>query len=139
MWQQLTADGSVSAQVLTQTNTDPWAKAGVMLRQSTDAGSPYYAAFVTPGNGITVQYRATQGGQASQLAVIAGTAPTYLKVTSSGGSFSAYSSTDGVTWTLITGSTVTFTTTYPLLAGLAVTSHNGGALSTATFNTVNIG
>ena len=83
----LAADGSVSAQVLTQTNTDPWAKAGVMLRQRPMPGSPYYAAFVTPGNGITVQYRATQGGQAAQLAVIAGTVPAYLAVARSGSTF----------------------------------------------------
>src|SRR5207248_10997888 len=67
VWQSLAADGSASAHILSQTNTSTWAKAGVMLRQSTDPGSPYYVALVTPGNGIVVQYRTTQGGNAIQL------------------------------------------------------------------------
>ncbi len=33
-----------------------------MIRSTTDAGSPYYAAFITPGNGVAVQWRATQAG-----------------------------------------------------------------------------
>ena len=45
-----------------QQATDPWAKAGPMIRATTDPGSPYYAVFVTPGNGIAVQWRAAQGG-----------------------------------------------------------------------------
>ena len=143
--QQLSGDGSIQARVVSETNhgyppaaTDPWAKGGVMLRQSTDPGSPYYAVYMTPGNGIVVQDRTTQGGVASQLAAINGTAPTYLKVASSGGSFSAYTSPDGNTWTLIAGSTVNITMTYPLLAGLAITSHQQQVLTTATFDSVSI-
>ena len=36
--QTLAADGTVSAQVTSQTATDPWAKAGVMVRATTDPG-----------------------------------------------------------------------------------------------------
>ena len=137
-WQSLAADGSVSAHVTSQTNTDPWAKAGVMLRQTTDPGSPNYAVFVTPGNGIQVQYRATQGANAVVAASIAGTVPAYLKVSRSGTTFSAYTSTDGTTWTPIAGSSVTISMTGTVLAGLAATSHNTAALSTVAFDTVNV-
>ena len=136
VWQSLAGDGSVSAHVLTQTNTSVWAKAGVMLRQSTDQGSPFYDIVVTPGNGITVQYRTTLGGSAQQLAAIAGTVPTYLMVARSGSTYTAYTSTDGTTWNLVAGSSVTLNMSGSVLAGLAVTSHNGGALSTVTFDTV---
>src|SRR5262249_12620626 len=67
VWQRLAADGTVSARVASQTNTGPWAKAGVMLRQTADAGSAYYALEVTPGNGIVVQYRAVGGLRAVWL------------------------------------------------------------------------
>ena len=50
-----------------------------MLRVSTDPGSPYYAAFVTPANGIAIQWRATQGGSSSQL-LLPGALPAYLMV-----------------------------------------------------------
>jgi outer membrane protein assembly factor BamB len=136
VWQILAANGSVSAHITSQTNTGPWAKAGVMLRSTTDPGSPYFAAFITPGNGITVQYRRTQGGTTAKVATATGTVPTYLEVSRSGGTFSAYVSADGVTWTLIAGSTVILNITGNMLEGLAVTSHHAGALCTVTMDTV---
>src|SRR5258708_10436077 len=122
--QSLAANGSVSARVVSQENTGSWAKAGVMLRQSSDPGSPYYAVFVTPGNGITVQYRNAQGGTTAQPAKITGTVPVYLMVSRSGSTYSAYTSSDGTTWTPVAGSSVTLNMSGSLLAGLAVTSHN---------------
>jgi hypothetical protein len=64
--------------------------------------------------------------------------PTYLAVSRSGSTYSAYTSSDGVTWTLVAGSSITLNMSGPVLAGLAVTSHNGGTLSTATFDTVSV-
>ena len=137
--QTLTGDGTVSAHVTAQQNTSVWAKAGVMLRATTDPGSPYYAAFVTPGQGIAVQWRGTQGGSSSQVSV-PGTVPVYLEIGryTSGPTttYSAYTSPDGVTWTLVPGSAQVLTLPQPLLAGLAVTSHNQGTGSAVTLDTV---
>ena len=136
--QTLAGDGYISAHLTSQTNTNVWAKAGVMMRQSTDPGSPYYAVFVTPGNGIVVQYRTIQGGTTSQIATT-GTAPTYLMMARVGTTFTAYTSSDGATWTLIPGSSITLSAmTGTVLAGLAVTSHNTTSLSTVAFDTVTI-
>src|SRR6266480_4377878 len=136
--QALAANGSVSARAVSQTNTTGWAKAGVMLRQSSDPGSAYYAAFVTPGNGIVVQYRTAQGAGAQQSAGFAGTVPAYLMVARSGNTYTAYTSTNGTTWTVVSGSSVTLNTSGSVLAGLAVTSHDASALSTVTFDTVSV-
>ena len=136
--QALAANGSVSARAVSQTNTTGWAKAGVMLRQSSDPGSAYYAAFVTPGNGIVVQYRTAQGSNAQQSASLTGTVPAYLMVARSGSNYTAYTSSNGTTWTPVAGSSVALNTSGSVLAGLAVTSHDGGALSTVTFDTVSI-
>jgi hypothetical protein len=136
LWQTLSGDGSVSARVASQSNASSNAKAGVMLRASTDPGAPYYAALVTPGSGLKVQVRSAQGGATTKIANPAGTVPVFLKVTRSGSTFTAYTSPDGVTWTLIPGSTTTLTLGTSLLAGLAATSHNTGALSTVTMDTV---
>jgi outer membrane protein assembly factor BamB len=140
VWQQLAADGAVSAHITSQVSTDVWAKAGVMLRLTTDPGSPYYAIEATPGNGIVVQYRATQGGGAQESGQITtGTVPTYLMVARSGPTYSAYTSPDGTTWTLVPGSSVTINSmSGSIMAGLAVTSHNGSLMGSATFDTVNI-
>jgi hypothetical protein len=137
-WQTVTADGAISAHVTSQTNTSSWAKAGVMFRASTNAGAAYYAIFVTPANGISVQYRTASGVSAQHITSVSGTVPAWLKIARSGTAFSAYTSSDGVTWTLVPSSSMTLgNLTGTLLSGLAVTSHNGGALSTATFDTVN--
>jgi outer membrane protein assembly factor BamB len=135
--QPLTADGTMSVRVDSQTNTNAWAKTGVMLRATNDPASPYYAEFVTPGNGIAVQWRATQGAATSQVA-IAGSVPAWLQVARSGGTFTAYTSPDGVNWTAIPGSSVGLTMTGTLLAGLAATSHNGGQMGAVTFDTATL-
>jgi hypothetical protein len=115
-----------------------------MLRATSDPGAAYYAAFVTPSNGISIQYRTTQGGTTTQL-VIPGTVPTYLAVgrstntttTPATVTYTAYTSTDGVTWTPVVGSAIPLNgLTGSLQVGLAVTSHNTGALSTVTGDTV---
>ncbi len=138
LWQSLAADGTISAHILSQQNTEGWAKAGVMLRQTTDPGSPYYGVFMTPSNGITVQYRAAQGNATVQLTLFAGTSPAYFMVGRTGNTYSTYTSSDGITWTIVGGSTVTLNMNGPILAGLAVTSHDVGILGTTTFDTVSI-
>ena len=138
-FQSLAADGGITARVVTQTNTDPWAKAGVMLRASTDSGAAFYAAYITPGNGIVVQYRGANGGSAVQLVQMSGATPIYLKVARSGTTFTAYTSQDGSTWTPIAGSTISSPNlSGAILAGLAVTSHSSGALSSVAFDTVSL-
>ena len=140
VWQSLAADGSVSAHITAQSNSNTWAKAGVMLRLSSDPASPYYAVFVTPGNGITIQYRKAQGGGTTQAIAIAGTVPTYLAVARVGNVYTAYTSSDGVTWTAVTGSTVTLANmSGPVMAGMAATAHTAKVLCTITYDTVNIG
>ncbi len=136
VYQSLAADGSMIANVASQTSTNTWAKGGLMMRLSTDPGSPYYAVFVTPGNGVVVQYRATQGGLTSQV-LTTGTVPVYLEIVRSGTTFTASTSTDGTTWTPVPGSTAGIgALTGSLLRGFAVTSHDTGNLSTVTYNSV---
>jgi hypothetical protein len=134
--QTLAADGSISARVSAQATTSDWAKAGVMLRATTDPGSPNYAIFVTPANGVVVQWRTAQGGTTAQIKST-GTVPVYLKVARTGSSFTASTSPDGSTWTAVPGSTVTLTgLSGAIQRGLAVTSHNQGTGGTVAMDSV---
>jgi glucose/arabinose dehydrogenase len=135
-YQTLAADGGIGAHVTSQTNTSLWAKAGVMLRASTDPGAQSYALLVSPGHGVFVQYRSTPGGTTKAIANVSGVVPLYLKVARSGSTFTAYTSSDGSSWTALAGSTVTIGMSGPLLAGLAVTSHNASTFCTVTMDTV---
>jgi hypothetical protein len=140
-FQWIKEPGNVSAiaHVLTQTKTSPGAKAGVMLRATTAAGSPNYALLVSPGEGIKVQVRKSLNGDTQKLANPTGTTPAWLKITRSGNTYTAYTSRNGSAWTLIPGSTITINLGSTMLAGLAVTSHNNGTLGTVTMGGIKIG
>ncbi|HEV2237151.1 MAG TPA: PQQ-binding-like beta-propeller repeat protein, partial [Ktedonobacterales bacterium] len=138
-WQSLLGDGTLSARVISQTNSNVWAKAGVMLRLSTDPGAPYYAVEMTPANGITVQYRAAQAANAVDAANIAGAVPTWLRIGRVGTTYTAYTSADGLSWAQVPNSAATVAGLGgTLLAGLAVASHDGGNLGSATFDNVTL-
>ena len=129
--QPLTGNGTIVARVTSQSDTDPWAKAGVMIKQSTTGGSPYALLGVTPGNGIAFQY-----GFNASTSGVSYSFPSWLKLTLSGSTVTAYSSADGTTWTEV--GTTTISLTAPVTIGLFTCAHNGGALGTATFDNVSV-
>ena len=124
------------AQVASVQNTDPWAKAGVMIRESTAAGARYAAVFITPGNGVTFQRRTATGGTTVNTVLTGIAAPRYVRLQrASNNSFRAYYSSNGTNWTQI-GSNQTISMANGATMGLAVTSHNDGTLCTSTINNV---
>src|SRR5678815_675750 len=56
VYQVASGDCEIRARVATQQNTDVWAKTGVMIRETTAAGSKQAAMLVTPGSGLAFQY-----------------------------------------------------------------------------------
>jgi hypothetical protein len=126
-------DVTITARVRSVTNTDVWTKAGVMFRESLDAGSKHVMAVVTPGKGVAMQYRAATGG-ASANAQVAGSAPGWVRITRRGQTFTAYWSNDFATWTTI--GSVTIAMNFDLYIGLPVTSHNASATATALFDDI---
>src|SRR5262249_42296951 len=107
----MTGDGALSARAkfvdLPNNPGNDYAKAGVMLRDTTDPGSAYYGAFLTAQHGIMVQFRTVAGdntGQALLADPVQG--PVYLKVVRAGAVYTAYVSTDGAAWQLVDGSAV---------------------------------
>ena len=135
-------DGTISARVVSQaTPNDPWEKTGVMIRSGavTDAQAPYYGVFVTPGHGVVVQWRAAEAAQTNQVQGSAtATAPLWVmasRYTDTAHNlvyYSAYTSTDGVNFTFVPGSTVALSLPGPLTAGIASDSHNSTTKASAT-------
>lgn len=135
--ESVSGDLAVAARVASQANTSTWAKSGVMVRETTAAGSKFIGIYITPSNGVSMQLRSATGGSAVDLARQSGkVAPYYVKLVRSGNTFNGYSSPDGVTWTLVGSTNVTMTTT--VTAGLAVCAHNNTALNTSTFDNVTV-
>ena len=95
----VTGDCTIIARVVSVQNIDPWSKAGVMIRQSLDAGAANAFVAVTPGNGVTWQYRSSAGGGTSWNNTGSLNAPYWVKLVRSGSTFTGYRSPDGANWT----------------------------------------
>jgi hypothetical protein len=116
-------------------NANSWSKAGIMVRESLAPGAANAFVAVTPGNGVTFQYRSSTGGTTVNVATNGMIAPYWVKLVRSGNTFTGYRSPDGVTWTQH-GTPQTFNMASTAYVGLAVTSHNNSSLCTATFDNV---
>jgi hypothetical protein len=113
-----------------------------MMRASTAPSAPVYSAYLTAGGSVTVQWRAYDGVLNRYPATVTTvTSPAYLKIvrtaTVSPPStvFTAFTSTDGTTWTPVPASTVAIDMgSGPYLMGMAATSSTASATTPSTFS-----
>ena len=137
-YKMLTGAGSITARVNSVDNTNAWAKAGVMIRESLEADSAHAMAFVTPAQGIVFEYRPSAGGNnvgnAGQGPEVP--APYWVKIERGiSGNFTASSSTNGSTWqTMGVPENVPMGTN--VYIGLALTSHDAALTCQAVFSNV---
>jgi regulation of enolase protein 1 (concanavalin A-like superfamily)/DNA-directed RNA polymerase subunit RPC12/RpoP len=126
-------DVTLTVRVTGIQDTDPWAKAGLMVRQSLAPDSAYAMALVTSAQGVAFQQRADAGRMAATEMVIPNLrAPYWLRLTRKGGTFMFAASADGTDWTPTNATAIAMND--PVYAGLAVTSHHSGVLCRATFD-----
>ena len=134
-----TGDGAMIVQVTSLQNSDPgsgWAKAGLMFRNDSSAGSANVSIVATAGQGVSFQWRSTAGGSSSFTMNGGITAPIWLKLVRSGANFTGSYSSDGANWIQVGSQTVALNST--VMAGLDVTAHNNSALNTATFTSFSL-
>ncbi|GIH04092.1 hypothetical protein Rhe02_21590 [Rhizocola hellebori] len=109
--QAMTGDGTITARVSQMTGQRlgpdgeqdamaPWAKAGLIVKDGTAAGSAYAAVMVTGAHGVRMQhnYLYDKAGPAGQVTQ---TQPRWLRLTRSGDTITGQSSPDGVTWNTV--------------------------------------
>src|SRR5262249_7022712 len=136
VYHPLNGNGQIVARVTAVQNTDPWAKAGVMIRETLAAGSRHAFMALTPGNGLAFQRRVATGGVSTHTAGGASGAPVWVRLTRNGNTITAFRSTNGTTWTEVGADAVAMGN--QVFAGLAVTSHAIGVLNTSTFDNVQV-
>ncbi len=128
------------AKVTSITNTNSWAKAGVMFRDSTATGAIFVDMVATQGSGVSFQWRSVANGncsdsQTASVGTPTSTNPVWVKLVKNGATYTGYYSLNGTTWNQVGTQLITFSNAN-YLSGLAVTAHNNAALNTAIFTNV---
>jgi len=137
-YKMLNGAGSIIARVESIQNTNEWAKAGVMIRESLEPGSTHAMTFVTPAQGVVYEYRIETGadnaGAAGQQTDV--TAPHWVKIERTiSGSFIASQSTNGTTWQPL-GTPANIQMSANVYIGLALTSHDAALTCEAVLSNV---
>jgi hypothetical protein len=137
VYRSIAGNGMMIARISAQQNTSAWAKAGIMLRNSTAVGDQYAAIEMTPGNGASLQYRSTSGGNAVEGGRKTGiVVPYWVKLVRSGNTITGYSSANGTGWTQVGSAQITMGSA--CLIGLESDSNNTSSMNTSTFDSVSM-
>ncbi len=134
----LTGAGSIVAKVQSIDNTNDWAKAGVMIRETLDPESAHALAAVTPTQGVSFQRRADTGATSTSdnSATLAETAPHWVKLERSiSGNITMSHSTNGTTWETL-GMPQIIQMSANVYIGLALTSHDTALTCEAVLSNV---
>jgi regulation of enolase protein 1 (concanavalin A-like superfamily) len=135
-YRQLDGDGTIIARVASLTGSDAWTKVGVMIRASTARGAAQASMFVSRGKGLAFQRRTRDGGTSTHTAGDSSTAPRWVRLTRAGNTVTVSSSANGSAWTVHGSDTITLPAT--ALVGLAITSHNAGAMASTVIDQVTV-
>jgi len=134
-YKMLTGAGSIVAKVQSVENTNAWAKAGVMIRETLNPDSAHAMMVVTPGSGVSFQRRPSTGGTSVDTTTTGISAPYWVKLERSiSGSFTAYHSANGSTWELLGTENIPMGSNVHI--GLALTSHDAALTCQAVLTNV---
>ncbi len=136
VYQTMSGNGEVVARVASIANTDAWAKAGVMIRESLTAASRHAMVVTSISKGYAFQRRPDPGGYSEHTAGGSGTAPGWVRLVRTGDLFEAYRSANGTSWTRIGSDTIPLGDT--VYVGMAATSHNSGTATTAAIDSLRV-
>jgi hypothetical protein len=140
VYTRLDGDGDIYLYAHSETATNPFAKAGVMIRESLDPSSRHVILDAKPDGGIEYMSRQMYGRETSFLRGVSSSFPTWLRLTRRGNAVAAFVSTPSMcggtecnTWTMV-GDGWIEAPAGPSFVGIAVTSHDRSTLNDAVFD-----
>ena len=141
VYKALYADGSITARVDSIQNTNGWAKAGVMIRNTLDSDSAHAMTILAANGTASFQRRITKGDTAESTNTPEIGNPCWVRITRKGYKMIARYSKDGENWISLgcdpnVSSEETIVMNNKVYVGLAVTSHAANILAAATFSSV---
>jgi regulation of enolase protein 1 (concanavalin A-like superfamily) len=136
-YQIITGDFEITTKILNIDDTDPWAKAGIMIRGTLYGSSKNVFMCISSKNGASFQQRMLVGAETESTHQGKGVkAPYWVRVTRQGNIFKGYSSPDGNNWTEEGNYSMAMNAN--VYVGLAVSSHNEAKLCSAHFDALKI-
>ncbi len=137
-YKRLSGAGTIQAKILSIENTHQSAKTGVMIRDTLDADSAHAMVVIHAGGEVAFQRRVTAGTDTLQDNQAGINAPVWVKLErSTGGTFTAWYSTDGTTW-LPLGAPELIPMALDVYIGLPLTSNDVTLTCQAEFSDVQI-
>jgi hypothetical protein len=136
VYQTLEGDGEIVVRVVSMESTHPWAKAGVMIRETLDANSRHAMMALTPWRGPAFQRRQYEGGGSRHTSGGSASAPYWVRLVRQGDMLTGYVSGDGVNWSRVNATHITMAD--EVYVGLVVTAHNDSTLCTTRFDNVDV-
>jgi hypothetical protein len=134
-YQSLSGDGEIIAHLAGLGNTNAWAKAGVMIRETLNANSAYAFTALTPSNGAVFQRRDATGASSASESGPMVVVPYWVRLVRLGDTFTSYVSPDGVAWTQV-GTPHVIPMGSVAFIGIVVTSHDTTVTSAAMFDSL---
>jgi Mg-chelatase subunit ChlD/uncharacterized membrane protein len=131
--QKLKGNVEIVARLVSKTG----GQAGLMMRETTDAGSKNVFLMVDTSNYGRAAWRSATGDGGVNPNGVLAAAPRWLRLLRAGAAVTAFLSADGAAWTPISAPQ-TFLTTEEILVGLAATSLNNSTTITAVFDNVSV-
>jgi hypothetical protein len=137
VYQTLSGDGEIRAQISSAQRTGGGNLTGVMIRESLTSGSKYALVGLSPGGPMRWQRRTSTGSSTSSSKAGNATPPNvWVRVVRSGNALSGYKSVDGVNWNQVNSVSISMASN--IYIGLAVASGATSTLATSLFTNVTV-
>ena len=134
---EMTGDGGFLAKITSLTNTDPNAKAAIVIRENLEDDAKMAGIYARGAEGYQFQARGFDAADGSgSLSVNASSLPIWVKIERRGNNIVGFVGPDGVSWSAMQNTLFTMSDNYYI--GLGVTSHNNNFLGAATFTDVKV-
>ncbi|MFO0897487.1 MAG: dockerin type I domain-containing protein [Pirellulales bacterium] len=104
--QPLTGDGSLETEIQRLNEDNTTLRAGVMIRENTNASSAFVAVLYIPGDGVEMRWRDATGETAVAQDPAAVKGPVWVRLSRHGNEFVGEYSLDGTAWTELDRHTV---------------------------------
>jgi uncharacterized protein YjdB len=136
VYQAVTGDMTMTARIVTEQNTNTYAKVGIDVRNALTANSSHAMNVLHANGALDYQYRSADGGTTASSGSVTVSVPYWVRIQRVGNTLTAYRSADGTTWTQSGSVTITMNNT--VYVGMMVCSHDNTVLNTSTFSNVTL-